>query len=331
MLNTEKRCRALGKKPQEPDYVASLVLDSTPFLHEALGALFAKQKIWTSMAAVFCHQTPKVNFRGMQKSSCELGDLLIVHAHTTSSGSTSRNALLYQAKISRNQPHIVAQSERDQLRLYTDWPEFGYVKSPPLTGQKRAVSPSQPHQGAQYLLIDGRPLSNPHSSLRRPWGAFPLRSCMADECLNAHNDFPSEFLDFLLLRSGRSFGDRRASSGKANWSALVWDLLEVGLNNAFNRKNSGRTSSPRHAGADLKELDGCSFIAPGSSQPGGIVSSILGPDKISFLFSNRMDEPPDDARLDSEGESQSRGVSLVIIETTQVEDGIPQTMGANCG
>lgn len=117
------------------------------------------------MVAVYCHQTPKVKYAGIGGVSCELGDLLIAHVHTSAGGHIRRNALLYQAKVSSLQPYRIPSRGRDQLRLYEEWPDFEYHHSPPLTGERRSVRPKVAHAGAQYMLIDDRPPDHPQSGL----------------------------------------------------------------------------------------------------------------------------------------------------------------------
>jgi hypothetical protein len=88
----------------------------TPLYH-AFSVLFAQYGYQLSLVAVFCHQTPKVQFSGMRKTSCELGDLLVVHVHTAREGAVTRNALLYQAKMSSNQPHRIGLLRVTSLRF----------------------------------------------------------------------------------------------------------------------------------------------------------------------------------------------------------------------
>jgi hypothetical protein len=153
LLDSWSRCRRKRPPtPHEPDLVAGLVLESTPLMWRAFSQILEPFGISLSLFSVYCHQTPKVRYPGISKTSTEVGDLLVVHIHRASNGRFSRNALLYQAKAASNQPYEVPASERHQLRLYTEWPEFEYYRSPPLTGKKRSVVPHAPHLGAQYLL-----------------------------------------------------------------------------------------------------------------------------------------------------------------------------------
>lgn len=166
MVNTWHRCENLMTKPHEPDFVAGLVVDSTPLIYAALKAILSPHRVSVSMSAVFCHQTPQVAFNTHTvASSCELGDILFAYVHTSKLGTTKRNAILFQAKASANQPYQIHSEEQNQLYLYKDWPDFEYVKSSFLNGQKRSVTPKTPHSGAQYLLIDNRPPTEPLSGL----------------------------------------------------------------------------------------------------------------------------------------------------------------------
>jgi hypothetical protein len=165
MVSTWTRCEGLGTKPQEPDFVAGLVVDSTPLLYYALRSILSPERISVSVFAVFCHQTPQVAFGSHPRSSCELGDILFAYVHTPRAGPPRRNALLFQAKASAKQPYRIQRAEMDQLCLYAEWPEFEYARSVLLKGQKRSVTPKTPYPGAQYLLIDDRPPDEPMSGL----------------------------------------------------------------------------------------------------------------------------------------------------------------------
>lgn len=157
LIDTWNRCNRLKSKPQEPDFVAGLVLESTPGIHFALKAILAPNNISVSMHAVFCHQKPLVSFNALSRASCELGDILFVYVHYPRSRSPRRNAVLFQAKVSNILPYSIHNNEKDQLYLYANWPDFTYTRSSLLSGKSRSVRPKAPHAGAQYLLIDSSP------------------------------------------------------------------------------------------------------------------------------------------------------------------------------
>lgn len=148
ILDSWRRCARLNTTPQEPDFVAGIVTESTPLIHSALNSVLSPRRISVSVCAVFCHQKPEVSFSSRPSGSCELGDILFAYVHTPRTGAPRRNALLLQAKASAQQPYRIPTSETDQLRLYRDWPDFEYKRSSFLNGQKRAVTPKTPHPGA---------------------------------------------------------------------------------------------------------------------------------------------------------------------------------------
>ncbi len=319
MRDTWKRCARYRNSPQEPDFVAGLVLESTPILYHSYSALFGQQGISFSLAAVFCHQTPKVQFAGMRKTSCEVGDLLIVHVHTPRAGTITRNALLYQAKMSSKQPHRVGPGETDQVRLYSDWPLFKYYRSRPLAGEIDVV-PKVRHTGAQYMLIDDRPPRDPQSGLRGIAGTYPIGSCMADQYLQDHNHLAAEIFEFLLLRSGRGYTDQSSRAPMDGWSQLVWDLLSTGLQKAFNRRNSGRSSAPRKAGGPIGLLDSTYFASSTDEMALTTAGSILGSDHAALLFADTEYVPPDDEWPRDTASELNSGVSVILIETSEALD-----------
>ena len=298
--------------------VAGLVLVGAPILLSGMQNALARHGISSSLAAVYCHQTPKVRFSGMQKSCCEVGDLLLVHAHTPRDGPTIRNALLLQAKASSHQPYAVAGKETDQLALYRDWPRFMYHESPPLSGQERDVLPKCSHPGAQYILIDDRPPQDARSGLLAFSGTYPVGVCMPDAFLHDHNPFEREFVDFLRLRSGRAFLGR-AEAQNDGWSALVWDLLNAGLTKAFTRKRSGRYRARRHAGSSPDELDGYSVVSGTErwSHP-SVVADAVEPEVAHVLLGLSDESPPDErSREHPRSEDDNTGVSIVLLETSE--------------
>lgn len=316
MLDTWSRCSLLSSSPQEPDFVAGLVLESTPLIYDILKAILVPHGIAVSVASVFCHQTPLVT-HSLASKSCELGDLLFVHIHTELSGKVHRNALLYQAKKSSKQPYKVPRSEEHQLALYMDWPQFTYKSPSTLAGTKRNVNPKFPHTGAQYMLIDNRPASDPQSGLLCFPRTYPIGSCMADKHLHDHNHLAQELFDFLCLRSGKEFEGKTPTPPTDGWSLTVWDLIDTGLKKAFNRKNSGRTSSSRTAGGPIHLMDGACFAAATAHFATSTVSEVLGRSRAGRLFEPPVEGPPRDRPpmnddLDSDG-----GVSFVLIETSE--------------
>jgi hypothetical protein len=105
------------------------------------------------------------------------------------------------------------------------------------------------------------------------------------------------------------------------WTGLVWDLIEVGLRKAFNRKRSGIKNGGRFVGERPEELDGECYTmkTPASTQVAA--KSILGEHNSSLLFSTGDDQEPPfsqvpDDNLSNEG---GQGISIVLLETESRE------------
>jgi len=307
--------------PEEPDIIASLVLNTAPFFGDALFSIFEQFNIPLSMISVFCHQTPKVTFPMKNHQSCEIGDILFVYVHREQD-ITVRNALLYQAKISREQPYSVRQSDYHQLDLYMKWPSFKYVRSGRLSGKKRDVKPKGPHAGAQYMLIDDRPPSDPSSGLLGFPGTYPIGSCMPDNKLVDHNDLATELFNFLTLRSGRQFLAKNEAK-RDGWSQLIWDLLTSSLSKGFSRRRSGYVDTPRLHGLDMEQLDGLSISKASRRASYSIVRDAIGSDAAGYIFrSGGGDDKYDEGSNFEEG-NRGNGVSLVLIESSELSQERP--------
>jgi hypothetical protein len=297
MLRAWNQCLAKGRNPGEVDFLAELVLTSAPILYRDLQPIFQEKGFRFSLSSVFCHGSPLVTFDGMiRTSSCEIGDLLIIHLNRSRYGEVTRNALLYQAKVSSDQPCKLRPDGLDQLSLYTKWPKFKYVKPGVLNGMQRDVTPKSPHLGAQYMLIDKRHPSDPNCGIIGLPGTYPIGSCLADEYLCDHNPLEMELLSFLRLCSGRPFADMGAIDPRDDWSRIIWDLLSITQQKASQRRKKGL---PPRQGGGPAELppDGSFFASPGS-----------------HFFS-------DDVHLNSNlsQEDEGGGVSVMLLETSEQE------------
>lgn len=324
MTTTWRRCDRLTTTPQEPDFVAGLVTESTPLIHAAINSVFSPLNISLSVCSVFCHQTPQVTFGSNPSASCELGDILLAYVHTPRTGPPRRNAILFQAKTSARhgrQTHYVRKGEKDQLRLYRDWPDFEYTRSSFFNGQKRSVTPKSPHPGAQYMLIDHRPPSEPMSGLQGLRGTSPVGCGMPYESLREHTYLAAELFNLFIFRTGRPFEDKIAAAKKQDWSQVVWDLLEIGVKKSFQRKNSDRHFSPRHAGDTVELLDGMTFARSSSMLCESTVSDIVGRDCANILFEGNNDVPLVNCPEDSKFNEPEGGVSIVLIETSELAAG----------
>jgi hypothetical protein len=313
MLKAWDNCRVRGNEPEEPDIVASLVFNWTKIIGNEWRKVFDPFKIQIAVTGIYCHQTPKVSFGGMQGNSCELGDLLWCHVHSDIDKNVRRNAILYQAKRSSDQPYRIHRNESDQLKLYTTWPAFTYISSGALNGQIRHVKPSAPRRGAQYLLIDDRPPERPESGILGIPGTYPIGSCIPSNPLIDHSDLGLELVHSLEFLSGDPFDNKNIAVKENGWSRVIWDILESSAKKAFRRIRSGYTNQPRTSGASPSEIDGCFYTTSPSIQPsrGSLLQELVG-----SSFSN-IDIPPNkqEGQWFDEG---GGGVSVLLLETFEL-------------
>jgi hypothetical protein len=291
-----RKCKKLNKKPEEPDFIASLTINFSRDLFYILESLFPKSKF--AVTGVFCHQKPIVNI-GANKNP-ELGDLLLIYIRSDKSNNRICNSLLLQAKKTKHQEHFVPRTEMHQLELYMNWPEFSYVKAGPLTGVSRNVTPKSVTAGAQYLLIDddaGKVVSNFTDE-------FPMGCATPDYFLILDKDFATEITEFLKLKSGRSF-DYDPSGTQDEWTRMIWDMLEATKQKA-RRRNSLPDDFDRQT---INQVDGTCFF---SSHPGS--SSIY-----SDLHRKMNDQPGTIQKSDITGNDDT-GLSIILIESNDIEN-----------
>ena len=244
---TVAKCAQLNTSPQEPDFIASMVLNFTPRLYRTLRDLFPDTKF--SVTGIFCHQKPIVNI-GASKNP-ELGDLLFVYIHTDARGAKRYNSLLFQAKISRNVNTGVSPSDQHQLKLYAEWPVFTYLRAGKLNGQKRNVLPKTIHDGAQYLLID----DEPETGLAGREDTFPMGCATPADLLCLNVDLATELVDFLKFKAGRAF-EALSDQTEDDWTKMIWEMLDILKHKASRRNNIGISNFPR---ITTQEADGLCF------------------------------------------------------------------------
>lgn len=303
------RCNQRGNKPEEPDFVACLVLEGTKMLQNGWEILLQPFGIQVSILGIYCHQSPKVKFNNMHKTSCEIGDILLCHSHKDRRGQIRRNSLLLQAKMTSPQPYHIPNREQDQLDLYSHWPEFNYI-SGPLKNEKRNVTPHTIHRGAQYLLIDEKSPDDPFSSLMGLKGTYPITVSMPDSFLLHHARFEKELIDFLLCLSGRTIIERNDSRRENGWSQMIWDLLQLSIGRTFRRNRSGYEKAPRISG-DLRMFDGIYTIKE-ELEPLEMAKEIFG-----FGGFGNEDIPPFGKFEDFDEEAGAP--SLIFIRTSETE------------
>jgi len=212
---------------QEPDFVATLAISSVPKIAKQLNNSLKQKSIKLKLHTIFCHLSPQIQFKG---TSCELGDILIVHIHKRLNGSQFGRALLLQAKMaSKNKP--ISKIPPSQEQLYSTWPRFKYYRSGFLTGQERKVFENNSTNDRQFLLID-------KTNKTLLCSRLPLNGSSYKP-----TDFAATIIDVLQGCCGRNFDSCKKHG--IGWSRVVWDLIEIGKLKLFNRNNINQRSVPR--------------------------------------------------------------------------------------
>lgn len=304
-------------KPQEPDFVASLVFNGSKTLASTWPKIVKPYKV--AITGIYCHQTPQVTFAGSHKGSCELGDLIWCHIHTDQNGRTMRNAILYQAKVSSEQPYRIHPND-DQYALYFLWPEFSYVSPSCFRNKTRKLAPSAPRRGAQYLLIDDRSPNHPLSGLKGIRGTYPIGSCLAFAPLVDHAPIEIELVNSLMFLAGDPFDDRDKvqSNNDIGWSRIVWDLLEATAQKAFRRINAGFPAGPRQVGAPPSAYDGLLYFDSQELPYSPTIAALL-PDDGQRIFHKQDNRRHNNKNLDWYDE-EGGGTSVLLVETFESLD-----------
>jgi len=252
-----KKCKP--QKPQEPDYVAAL---STKFVEDFFNVLVAVFPNYNfSVVGVYCHQKPIVDIK--QPKNPELGDILFVYVDRKQEGKMVLNSLLLQAKISSNPWLRVHGSERHQLELYKNWPQFTYCsRAGNLNKKERNILPKTINDGAQYLLINDKLLTKRLCFRKR---MFSMGCAIPDDILYINNSLSDELIDLLKFKSGRTFDSNHST--KDEWSKMIWDLLQIAAFKYSKRKNAQLDSFPR--------INGCSHFCTKDMEDRALLNELL--------------------------------------------------------
>jgi len=110
--------RRRNKIPTEPEFVASLC-DSMTCLQHCWSAVLSPQ-INIELCAVFCHNSPKTSWKGIQRfrrKKVELGDIMFCHFHDTGK-ITKTQAIVLQAKVGKKSSYMVPKVSNTLPRLH---------------------------------------------------------------------------------------------------------------------------------------------------------------------------------------------------------------------
>jgi hypothetical protein len=306
--------RRYPAQPGEVDYIAGLVFDGVPLVYDALQNVLRPKGVNVSVCGVFCHQSPEVDLPN--GDACELGDLLVVYVQTLANGRRMGNALLLQAKKTTTNSFKVPTSGQAQLDLYRFWPRFNY-RGGFLGNAGRDVRPSAPHPGGQYLLIDAAHASWPGSPGRSSTSILhPLACCPPAPVVVRQKSFEQELFELMTFQSGRSFDSRLNTGTSVGWSRVVWDLLDVGLNVAFNWSRGGWVNSSRGTPSTLNVSRQYHLAFATSGDALGVATDVLGGAAASRLYGLGGDGGEGNG-VDTEPDPNSKGISVILIELAE--------------
>jgi hypothetical protein len=295
-----------GSTPQEVDILYGFFEVGVPAVAREFASLFATVGRIVRVGGVFCHQTPVVTFRYLERGTkldtrCELGDLLLV-AHYRESWGEELDALLIQFKVG-DLPH--ADSHDAQWRLYSEWPPFEWDLAP---YYRRSPRPSGPHAGAIHAAF--------YNDSRRPRGR------PADEQIEPRMlaDLLNEAALLVGGRSIKSYNLARADA-HAGWSEVVWDLIDSTARRLVNRQRSNVVGQSRSGGLLPILPDGsppptllADAVVRAASGERGIVEAVW---ESAFRGDGDRFQPPALSR--SSDDDESGAISVVAIEVAGQE------------
>jgi len=141
---------------------------------------------------------------------------------------------------------------------------------------------------------------------------------MADSYLYDHNNLAVEVVDFLLARSGRPFAGEPKRPATDGWSQLIWDLINVSLGKAFNRRRSGWQNAPRGLPPQVEFFDGACIAGASSSRVVSTVRDLLGNEGVSLLYGG---PPSREDRATNDERPVEAGISMLLFETAEEGEG----------
>ena len=263
--------------------------------------LFKRWKIQFSLTGVFCHQTPKAEFKmGTTMTAPELADLLVVRRHTEKSGQIRQVASLIQAKMSDDGELSLPKGD-SQLHLLTYWPSF-HVKGKNAPNKNFAVSRAE--RQAVYAAIS-RKFAYPENNLTWPdscaWGTL-----LPIEKGSVEKSFATFLTDLLNFEEGRESYDSGVTA--CDWSELIHYLL----NTTFSMALRTRDIAFRQQRGVTVNLNRTAFVA----KEGWFDPAFLSAQAASLPDHSGGDPPHDRA----EGEFAEGGQGrLIILETSEIQ------------
>ena len=281
-----------GKKPYEPDHVASFVINGLSHLDELWSAQLRKFQLGVQITGVFCHQYPQVEFdMGGQPETVELADLLVVRRHYSQGKIKKEVATLFQSKMSHDSTKKVTEKDGQHF-LYNNWPEFrftqkGYAK------HKRDIGLCK--EQAKYNLIFDKMLY-PEDNTEWPDSCFWSVADHTQIHMESDESFAALLDGMVAFERGREFFSE--TNPACEWTKTILELLNVTFHK---RLKTMLYKSPKRGTSHNM------FLMTTAGQPLGATGfASSGNDGHQSVEFSEEDSPP--------------GISTIIIETFDLED-----------
>jgi hypothetical protein len=146
----------IAKPPRGEVRAVASVVSGLPLVGPAWSAIFRAHGRRPTIAGVFTHDTPKVDYNPT-RPNCELADLLVV-VDDLATPQPERRAVLIQAKMLKNGAvKFNKTNDLVQLDLYMHWPPFEFAHGPyPRNRRDIAASPAPGNvaDSGRYGIID---------------------------------------------------------------------------------------------------------------------------------------------------------------------------------
>ena len=235
--------------PGEVDKLLSFFLEGVETIEVEFNRILSSRGLRVSIAAIFTHQTPMVQFPEPTYSNrCELADLCILATYNEPLGPTGGlgNSILIQAKNDFDSDSTPAQRE-----LYEHALRFDYYRPAALVGAAPAPPPTRnlppkPLPVLAYWELRDRWWIRGYPVTALLWAAHVLYGT------RRRYGFGSSLVDFLAGSAG--YGFRRPAAAARDWSRIMFDLLSVTAEALVNRRSLNIRGAPRGIGPGIRDL-----------------------------------------------------------------------------
>lgn len=263
----------------EVDKVLSFFLHGLELIETEFNRVLIPRGIEVSIAGVFTHQTPMVEFpHSNPQHRCELADVCILASYNEPLGPDGGlgNSILLQAKNDFDED-----ASADQRELYEQAAHFDYyrpaalVNAAPAPPSTRDLPPKLLPGLAYWELRNGWwqiPHGNWHQTSALLWASHIIYGS------SRRYAFGSSVVDFLSGAAG--YGFRRPASRERDWNRIMFDLLTVTATALVTRQKLNVRGGSRQIGSVIREL----LVRYGTGGPAVLLNSL--PKILGFYASD---------------------------------------------